>query len=435
MVEYESEYRLVRIARPRVQGMTRKRIGGVTIYTRRRRGDEHLRFLDVFAERGGVWYRLRKRQGPPLIGAESYTRPETERPPVVTPVKRSAAVVRVSWIEQWMGANRAGLTRRTVLLDFRAKPRVLLAIDCSDAGGGGACTAPDAAHSARNELTCDEDLRCTMRQTVNLDWARRSATRRFDLLTNATLPLQRFDTETFASGAAFAAIPGAVRRRALIEGIGLVQPVHEVSPGTVLFAAHTRAPVAGFRFFLLDRGKWREISQTLLADSGYPGADAEREQADPIDPAFTPDSPQLILSAWDLGLPGRRKLIEVVGTEGTARSVHWIMIDPAGRTGALRVATNHPEWRHCGDVVYPVTASWLGIPDRGLPAIARGIASWRKEHVPRTCALTGTIDWSAQRGWIVRLAQAPCTDPGPRPLAVTISEEGDLRADPVSFSQ
>lgn len=425
----DSPYTLVRIPRPRVKGMRRMRIDDVAVYARQEKR-EGGRVLTVFAERDGIWYQLREDGAPPSIDGGGWRRPQTEKPPVVTRAKRGLPIIRVTWVEQWMGANRAGLTRSTVFLDFRAKPRVLLSIDCNDAGGGGACTAPDAAHEPRHELTCDDDLRCTMRESLFIDWTTRSAARKFDLLTNRTIAPSRFDAVRYASGAAFAAAgPEAVRQRALIDGIGIVQPVFEVSRGRVLFAAHAREPVATFRFFLLDRGTWREIPRTLLTDSVYPG-DA-RDAAGSMSKGFTPDAPQLVFSAWDLDLPGKRKLIEVLGTEGEARSIHWIMLDPGGRTGALRVATNQPEWRHCGNVVYPLTATALGIPDRGLPAVVQAIAPWRSwdikdAQLPRTCNLVGTIDWSSTRGWIVQLGQAPCTDPVPRPYFVAIDEEGQL---------
>jgi hypothetical protein len=439
-IERKSPLELVRIARPKIKGMRRKQVGDVTIYTELKK-ELNFRFLIIFVERGGVWYELRDPNGAPVIGNESYARPETEASPIITRAKRGQPLIRVTWTAQWMGANRAGLTRMTVLLDFRAKPRVLLSIDCSDAGGGGACTGPDAAHDPTETMTCDDDLRCTIRQFVNLDWATRTATRTFDLLTDETIPPSRFDSVTYASGAAFAAAaPDSIRQRVLIAGIGTIDPIYEVSPGTMLFAAHVREPIVAFRFFLLDRGRWREIPLTLLTDAEYPGEDAEQERAGSSSPGYAIDGPQAGFSAYDVGLSGKRKLIEVVATENEARSIYWIMLDANGRSGALRVATNQPEWRHCGNVVYPITASSLGIPESGLPARVEAVASWRwwalrDRQMPRTCNLVGTIDWSSKRGWIVRLGQAPCTDPSVRPLAVTISDDGSLRVDTVSFSQ
>jgi hypothetical protein len=441
-VEYDSPYKLARIRRPKVKGMAWKRIGDVAIYTRVQKGDESFRSLDLFAERGGVWYQVLERRGAPVIGNESYARPETEAPPIITRAKPGQNIVRVTWVEQWMGANRAGLTRRTVLLDFRTKPRVLLSIDCSDAGGGGACSAPDAAHFPTSELTCDAGLRCTIRESLDVDWATRSATRTFDLLTKAPFAPSRFDAVTYASGAAFAAAaPESIRQRALIAGIGAVYPLYEVSPGKALFAAHVREPIVGFRFFLLDRGTWREIPLTLLTDSLYPGEDAELERGGPLSRGYSLDGPQPVFSADELEVPGgKQKVIEVLVVEGIAHSLYWILFDPNGRTGALRLAVDQPEWRHCGNVVYPIAASWLGIPDSGFPAQVQAVASWRwwtfrDRQLPRTCSLVGTIDWSSKRGWIVHLGQAPCTDPIARPFSVTIDSRGDLRIGAVELSQ
>jgi len=438
-IQYDSPFELVRVARPKVQGMRRTRIDDITVYTRTSRTEMDFRVFVLFAERGGEWFELQANATGLVIQDRGVVRPETEKPPIITRAKAGLPIVRATWISQWMGANRAGLTRMTVLLDFRAKPRVLLSIDCSDAWGGGACSAPALAPWPKTELRCDDDLRCTMHEYVNVDWTTRAATRRFDLLTNATLPPSRFDAVRYATAAAFAAAaPDSIRQRALIDGIGLVYPVYEVSPGTVIFAAHRKDPVAGFRFFLLREKTWSEIPVTLLTDAVYPGENQER--AGSIARDFTPDYPQPIFTAWDLELPGKRKLIEVLGVEGTSSTLHWIMLGPAGRTGALRVTTSHPEWRECDNVVYPISASSLGIPDSGLPARVDAVASWRHWDLrdglmPRTCDLVGTIDWSTTRGWIVRLGQAPCTDPILRPLKVTISDTGELRAEQVSLSQ
>ena len=446
-VRYDPPYRLVRIPPPQTKGMTRTRFGDVTIYARNEKstavdwnGEIDIRHLNVIAERGGAWFQLLDENGGPPFIDQRWMTPETEAPPIITRAKRGLPIIRVTWVERWVGATRIGFTRHTTLLDFRGKPRVLLSIECSDAGGGGVCTAPDAAHFATETMTCDDDLRCTMGQSIALDWATRTATRTFDLLTGEKLPPSRFDLVTYASGSAFgAAAPASVRQRAMIETIGTVEPISEVSPDTVLFAAHARDPIVGVRFFLLRRGMWREIAATVLQDDTYPGPDAH-EAGSSIGPEFTPAGPHLELSAVDLELPGNRKLIEVIATEGEARSIYWIMLDPNGRTGALRVATNQPEWRHCGDVVYPISASSLGIPDRGLPAFVTAIGSWRSRDgrdgkLPRTCPLTGTIDWNPNLGWIVRLGQAPCTDPSAEPIAVGIGEGGDLHTYRVSFSR
>jgi hypothetical protein len=437
MVERKPPLMLSPVARPKVKGMRRTTVGDVTIYTREEEERWNQRWLVLFAERGGEWFQLRgeRDQLPAISDGGGGIREETAKPPIVTRAKRGQPLVRVTWTSQWMGANRAGVTTTTAILDFRGKPRVRVVLDCSDSGGGGACTSPDTAHATRQEITCDDDLRCTSTAIVWVGWTVRQATRRFDLLTNATIAPSRFDAVTYASGNAFAravaADRNAIRQRALIDGIGVVQPIYEVSPGRVLFAAHAREPYVAFRFFLLDGERWREIPLTRLTDGGYPGSDEVRDQAGSLPLDHTPTWPQLLFTAYDLELPGSRKLIEVLASENEARSVFWIMLDPNGRTGALRVASDHPEYRSCNNVVYPVSASCLGIPDDGLPAQIQALPSWRMwdletNHMPRRCELTGRIGWSAARGWIVNLFESPCTDPIARPFRVQIGSDGSL---------
>ena len=413
--------------------MCRTRIGEVAVYTRTT--DE----LAVIAEARGTWFELREEGRRPRLRDGGYVRPEAQQPAIVERAKDD--LVQLTWTSQWMGANRAGLTTTTLLLDFHgAKPRVRVALDCSDGVGmGGACTGPDSAHEPAHQLTCDEELHCTMSESVFLDWTSRSATRRFDLLTNATLSSKRFDAKTYANGAAFAASSDAARQRAVVEGVGLVQPLFEVAPGVVLFGAPAHGPEVAARFFVLEHQRWREIPLAFLTDANYPGADAKLDSAGSIAANFTPEAPRLFFNAYDLELRGKRKLIEVLVEEDEARSIYWIMFDPTGRTGALRVATNQPEWRHCANRVHPISASSLCIPDTGLPALVDAVASWREwdlvdRQLAPSCALTGTIDWSAKRGWIVRLGAAPCTDPILRPYGVTINRNGALGVEAVTIS-
>ncbi len=436
-VSYKTEQRLVALQKkPDVRSLKRYRFDDVTVYAapvltdREERGPE--RTLRLYAVRGGKWWQLREGGQAPLVEEGwQVNRHEAGEPLVIERARRH--LVRVSYAGRWAGANTSGRNTRTLLLDFaQERPRIVVTVHCEEWSGGGACGAPGYAHAPYTQLVCDDALRCTSTEVLRTDWATREATRMFHLLSNETIPPQRFDAVTYRSGNAFAAAFEAdrdvLRQRALIETVGGVQPLFELSRDQVLLAAPPRVDSVAVRFFLLSRrpARWREIPLTRLPDDNYPAtSNGEKELARD----HTPVGSLLQFETFDLELRGKRRLFEVVAREGDSRAIYWIMIDPAGRNGALRVVTDTPEWRHCVNVLFPPTATALGIPDDGLPALVEALHSWSREELDRgsmrkRCNLVGEIDWSPKSGWQVRLAEAPCTDPIARPFAARIAVSG-----------
>jgi hypothetical protein len=111
------------------------------------------------------------------------------------------------------------------------------------------------------------------------------------------------------------------------------------------------------------------------------------------------------------------------------------MIDHAASppaTGAIRLATTEAEHRECEQSIRPPSATWLCVPDDGLPGFAQVMPSqieWEaadQKVVQQSCWKSGSIAWSAQMGWVVDLREAPCTDPVRPPQAVTIGANGEL---------
>ena len=436
-VTYESGLALVAVeTEPDLRTTTRHRLDDLSVHAGDRLvgsdGEPPERALLLYVSDGGRWWQLRDRGKLPVI--EERWQVNGGQPPQPIVVDRvRPRLVRVTYAGLWRGVNSDGRKTRTMLLDFtRAQPRIAVAIDCDEAGAGGACGAPNAAHAPHTELTCDETLRCTSTERLRTDWATRTATRSFHLLTNETIAPRRFDAVTYRSGDAFArafhADRGAIRQRTLIEHVGVVEPLFELSRNEVLLAAPPRVESVAVRFFLLSRNpaRWREIPLTRLSDDGYPAT--PRGEA-VLARDHTPEPSPLQFRTFDLELKGNARLLEVLAQEGESRAIYWIMLDRAGRTGALRVATDTPEWRHCGSVIFPPSATALGIPQDGLPAVVEAIHSWQRLDLdqgtlPKRCDTIGTIDWSAAGGWIVDLHERPCTDPAPRPFAATITGDG-----------
>ena len=124
----------------------------------------------------------------------------------------------------------------------------------------------------------------------------------------------------------------------------------------------------------------------------------------------------------------------MVAREGEARSLYWIMFDPVGRTGAIRLATDTPEFRHCDDRLFPPSLTSIGIPERGLPAQVTATRSWRmRDHEEKTlakhCGLVGRLGWSSSKGWQPTLFEAPCNNPWPQPYVPVLDDDGTLGVD------
>jgi hypothetical protein len=420
-IERRTDFALVKVAKPRRGAMTRHRAGDVTLYTAVLI-EEHIRDLRLYAGRGDEWWQLLERGGDPTIDGRAG------EPAEPVHVRQEGALIAVTYNDR----SFHGETAKTLLLDFRpATPRVQLLVECGSMWARGACTAPSVARQPRRQLACDASLRCTSTETQWVDWTTRTATRTFDLLTDETVPPKRFGTVAYRSGRAYAQAFARGRKvlaqRAVIDRIGPVTPLFELSPDSILFAAPAKDPRVAVRFFHLTPGKWRDITVMRLLDRRE-SDDAPR----PLDQDHTPDAPQLLFFAWNIEYKGKGRLIEVVVREGEARSLYWIMFDPNGRTGAIRLAIDTPEFRDCDDRLYPLSVVRLEIPDAGLPAYIGAIRSWRlseRKTLLKHCGLVGRLGWSSSEGWQPTLFEAPCAKPWPQPFVTVLDDEGTLGFD------
>ncbi|HYO78744.1 MAG TPA: hypothetical protein VE010_19950 [Thermoanaerobaculia bacterium] len=442
-VHYSTHNQFVAVPPPALRGTRRHRVGALSVYAGHVVEQDGFigdhRLLRLYLERGGRWWQLQHGGAALLIDDEWSVRFPHPAEPIVIERARGE-LIRISYGGRVLSG---GLTTNTLLVDGRAeRPQIKVSIECAEVRSRGACSAPAAAHDPRAKLECDDNLQCTKRDVQWVDWSTREATRRFDLLTRAHLPPRVFDAATYASGAAyaraFAADRNALEQRVIIDRIGRIYPVFELSRNEIVFAALPKQARAGARFFLLTRDpvRWTEIAQTWLTDAGYPAKPSEdelRAAAPPLGNDLTVIAPQPLFFADRIEYNGKGRLLEVVVREGEARSLHWLMFDPNGRSGAIRLATDRPEYRYCADELYPPSITSIGIPDEGLPAHVTAISSWRmkdlvERKLPKRCPTVGRIGWSATKGWTFMLGQSPCTKPTTQPLATGLTDAGTLAA-------
>ena len=402
--------------------------------------------LETRGENGSEWWHLRESENGHLLFTHSlslYGPVDRPRLPDVALVDRNVPLIRFA-----IGYHRlSAQTRITFLIDLRPKSFRVVAMHCLNYGATGVCGGPNHYFTPKRDLSCRwrskaSDFRCVSRETMNLRWTTRTATRTFWLLSDRSIPPSRANAATYPSGQAFADAVArdrdALKQRVVIDGIGLVEPIFDFS-NDELFGATSLEPAMTARFFLLqrDRGRWIEIPATRLADERYAARRSKNEQDDPTTPGFTPEEPHVHFTAVELEpIVKRRRLIEVVATEGEGRTVYWVMVDYAASpiaTGAIRLATTEAEHGTCEKHVRPPSATWLGVPwEDGLPGYIQAIPSqieWEagnEKTGQQACWRSGTIDWSAKQGWLVDLHEAPCTDRVRPPQAVTIGANGEL---------
>ncbi|HEY0158309.1 MAG TPA: hypothetical protein VGF28_13590 [Thermoanaerobaculia bacterium] len=434
-VHRQTEYSLAEVAKPSTRGLAKQRSGDTTVYSAAI-ADDGLRLLRLYLQRGDAWWQLQEERDLPVIEDRLVDDPA----PIAVGRERGLLAVTYSGVS--LGANTYARISKTVLIDDSGPtPRVQLMVECNEWGGGGACTAPDAVRRPRERLQCDERLHCQATITQFLDWTTRTATRDFDLLTGTPSLPERLGHTTYASGAAyaraFAVDPAVLGQHVLIDRIGPVTPIFELAPDSILFAAPAKEARVAVRFFHLTKERWREIPLVRLADAGYPGEEKHAGPASLAD-ADTPAEPPLHSNAWNIEYNGKGRLLEVVARAGESRSLYWIMFDPNGRTSAIRLATDTPEFRHCDDRLYPPSITSIGIPDRGLPAQLTAIRSWRRNEqaegkLPKHCPIAGTLGWSTEKGWQPRFVETPCTNPWTHPLMTVLDDEGNLGARTVTL--
>ena len=393
----------------------------------------------LLVENDGEWWHLRGDLLRHFGIGRRFTPFDHPRLPRVSRIDDGLIAYQIDY--DWM-AQGSGHVDLTFLIDLRRKPFRTIVVRCANQGFTGVCGGPHHVLTPKRDLSCEwrkdvGDFRCQSRETRHLGWTSRTATRTFWLLRDETIFPSRFDMATYSSGRAFADAVArdrdVIKQRVLIDGIGFVDPLYELSRNEILFGAPSRDAQLAMRFFLLRRNpaSWTEVRTQLLSDEQYTVPRPKNYPHVETTAGFTPEAPRIHFSAVELEpVVKSRRLVEVVATEEDARAIFWIMVDHGGSrvaTGAIRVATTEAEHLECEQDIRPPSATWLGVPDDGLPGLIQALRSQLVSRPQASCWTTGTIDWKRDRGWVVDLREAPCTDPMRSPEAVTISADGELR--------
>ncbi|HEX7680387.1 MAG TPA: hypothetical protein VF713_19805, partial [Thermoanaerobaculia bacterium] len=183
-----------------------------------------------------------------LVGEfDSYDEKVEGLPEIVRVANDPPGPVFLLTIETTMqGANTRTPISRKLIVTLLPKPRVAAVVECSESGGGGACTAFDAAYSSHDALQCDwsrtiSDYLCTSTHAYpEFHWTTHRAERRFTLIGGKALPVTRPGTPSFHTlqelGLRLRTDYDLHRQRVIVEGIGLLAPLHP-DVGLSLYAA------------------------------------------------------------------------------------------------------------------------------------------------------------------------------------------------------
>jgi hypothetical protein len=399
--------------------------------------------LELRTARGTEWWHLREPEDELLINIRGSALHDRPRLPRVSLVSRALPLLRFEFDREWLSSNSGGTVGHTLLVDLRMRPLRMVLIRCGREFFGGQCGGPNDMFTVKRHLSCQwrgaaSDFRCRSREVLHVGWTTRAATREFWLLSDETIAPSRFDAVRYPNGRLFAAAASAdrdaLKRRVLIDRVGIVEPLFEVSRNRILFGAPSHETGLMIRLFVLELepARWSEVPMTRLADSRYPVTGVTSEWRPGLAADYTPDHPRLHFDAQELEpVIGKRRLIEVVVTEDDERAIFWVMFDRSD-VGAIRVATSAAEHFECGKMIRPPSAFWLGVSDDGLPALVNALPSHHEwvegsadAPVPY-CWTSGTIGWRRGTGFVATLRDAPCIDPYKEAKAVTIGPYGQL---------
>jgi hypothetical protein len=272
------------------KGARRFAFDGVTIYASTS-VEERLRAITFLVRKGNGWWRI-----------EDYEQVTSADQPLALHVEEhKPGLLFLSYTADWLGANRFGHNRYTIVLDTRSTPRIVRVVECSYGSGGGACTGPEAEYLPQTTLACETDLRCTSTQRMPLGWAVRKAQRTFDLVTDQTIPRE--------------------------------EATYRVTKD--ITARHGRTSALMVRFYAGSR----EIPTTRLTNEHYSAEDYHQ-----FDDDHSTVGGPLEITTRETG----DGAYEVTVREGKGKALFLV-----STRNALRVGVDAPEHRTCGEVVYP----------------------------------------------------------------------------------
>ena len=384
----------------------------------------------------------------------------------------NAPIFKVSWWKHETGASTFAQVRKMVLLDFRTStPRIMAALQCVSAEGGGACGVYDNGAVPTTTLACNwdaakADFLCTSTATGDYTVP---LTHRFYLASGADVPYTAKEgdpptLETLGNWSTYDRSWAA--KKPDIPGLGPVSYLTQYSRddvrGTaVLFASRGRdSSEARFFAVIVDpQGPTLalEIRPQPLVDENPPvrGADqvvsAPDLQASVVPAAIHPaekfaDDVQPSFQVKTLGTLPNVSVWQVTAKQGNMHEVVWLA---AGRNpttsrfvfSAVRIASENGEYAGCGSGRSKPFAAVIERREGSLDALLDVEPSHRYDLEGKLadsddqgqpnmlCPIKIKLSWNNSIGFVRDESAADCPDTR-RARNLSISDAGEITAKP-----
>ncbi|HEV7572433.1 MAG TPA: hypothetical protein VGQ21_13120 [Thermoanaerobaculia bacterium] len=347
-----------------------------------------------------------------------------------------------------IGANTRTPISRKLILTLHPKPRVAAFVECFESGGGGACTAFDAAYSSHTALECDwsrkiDDYVCaTTRAYPDFHWMTHAAERRFTLIGDKSLPVAKHGMKSFRNlqelATALKTNDDLADERVIVQGVGVLAPIDR-QHRRWLYAAPGVGDDMELRLFAFAQaGAPLQVALHKIVD----GHEAEETKSKP-EPEFTPIADEWTVSTGYSFAMGRLEIVPIVLHDGKGRGLFWLGVDTSmtpATMSLLRIASDVGPYDHCRTFIYPASASIATVAndhaDLTIEPHSRrddeGDAVTWDEGDPMPCHVHGTLTWNRDKGFFLMLTDVPCK-PDEARAAVVIDAFGHLSSTPLHY--
>jgi hypothetical protein len=388
----------------------------------------------------------------------------------------NAPIFKVSWWKHEMGVNTFAQVRKMLILDFRtATPKIMAALQCVDADGGGACGVYDNGSAPTTTLACNwgsakGDFLCT--STASGDYAV-PLSRRFYLGSKGDAPYAAVEggPPTLESLASWSMSDRSLAAKTPnIPGLGPVSYLAKYSRddvrGTVVLLASRGRESAEARFFAVvvdpqgptlaleirPQPSVDEIPGVKGADQVYSAPDLQafvvpaeihpaEKFADDAQPSFQVKTLETLpnVSVW-----------QVTAKQGTTHEVLWLA---AGRNpttnrfvfSAVRIASENGNYAGCGSGRSKPFAAAVERQAGSLDAlldvepshqydVEGKLADSGDQGQPMTfCPIQVKLRWNNSLGFVREESDVDCPDTT-RARDLSISDAGEITAKPEDAS-
>lgn len=358
------------------------------------------------------------------------------------------------------GVEAETVVSNRLLLDLRSgKPRISRAVQCPSAVATGTCDSPDQPRAGYDNLRClwdtsTGDFRCTMTSPFGGEYASRTATRDFYLLSARPAWPAWYTAQTPPDLRSLAlqlsANPASNGVNIMVPELGpvnLIASYKDLLPGTetLLFASPGAGPTVNAKFWLVTISSGGSVA-TESIDKWVISGEKTDEGTGPA--GYTPEFRNDEYRTTSLEDRAGFHAVQVVMTsdaqtgaeQGSFHPVHvvyWVGVEALkGKliSSAVRVASDGSTYGSCAADAHDGTA--ISIEQQGGMAAAtvqvRPAAFSAREmappqpddaEVPAGCVWIGALYWKPGAGFRVRKTDQDCDEGAPQ---VSITKDGQI---------